>query len=385
MPAPRGAAPGAGFSLIELVVALGVASLGLTAMAMMTPGVLGAFAAEPAAAEQQQRARAVGAVLTDAVSQAGTGFLQAADQGPGGGTPALVPDRLRGGAWTVGAVPSTLSALALARNAAQARLATAVSAGESRLVLERPQYCAPASPTCRFAPGEDVVLVGAHGAVALATVAAVAPPLVVDLTAPLVQAWPAGAAVAVVEAAGLVVRDDPDTGLRQLAMARGPGPATVLVDYVERFDVEWLVAGSPPAVRDAPDGTAEHTTFGPLPPPAGEGGDPAWPPGENCVFARDADGRPTARLAPLGSGAVPMPLSRLSDGPWCPSPAAPVRWDADLARVVAVRLRLDLAVASATLRAGGGTLLEPARPWLRQVPRLTLALEVAPGRQAGQP
>ncbi|MGE4085708.1 MAG: type II secretion system protein J [Vicinamibacterales bacterium] len=374
----------AGFSLAELVVALGLSAVGLGAMALMTTGVLGTFAAEPAAAEQQQRARAVAAVLTDDLARAGSGFLAGADQGPGWGAPAVVPDRLRAGAWVIGATPSTLGVIGGARSAAHARLAAAVAAGESRLVLERPGYCAPASPTCRFAAGDDIVLSGAHGAFALATIRAASPPLILDLTAPLAEAWPAGTTVSVIEAPVYALRDDPDTGFRQVVRAQGPGPATALVDFVDRFDVEWLVAGPPPVVRDAPDGAPEHATFGPLPPPAGQLGDAAWPAGENCLFRRDAAGRAVSRLAPLGTGAVPVPVSALADGPWCPSPSAAVRWDADLSRVVGVRLRIDLVVASAALRAAG-TLIEPPRARRREVPRLTIGVHLAPGRQAGMP
>ena len=121
------------------------------------------------------------------------------------------------------------------------------------------------------------------------------------------------------------------------------------MDFVERFDVEWLVAGAAPAVRLAPDDTPESTTFGPMPPAPGVTEIPRGRPG-NCVFARDAAGRAVSRLARLGRGAVAVARSAFADGPWCPSPAAPTRWDADLARVVGVRLRVDLAVASALLR-----------------------------------
>jgi len=380
--ADRGAA---GFSLAELVVALGLSAVGLGAMALMTRGVLGTFAAEPAAAEQQQRARAVAAVLTDDLAGAGSGFLAGTDIGPGWGAPAVVPDRWRTGAWAIGATASTLGLIGGARSAAHARLAAAVAAGESRLVLERPSYCAPASPTCRFAAGDDIVLSGAHGAFALATIRAASPPLILDLMAPLGEGWPAGTTVSVVDAPVYALRDDPDTGFRQVVRARGPGPATVMVDFVDRFDVEWLVAGVPPVVREAPDGTPEYATFGPVPPAAGQVGDPAWPAGENCLFRRDAAGRAVSRLAPLGTGAISVPVAALSDGPWCPSATAAVRWDGDLSRVVVVRLRLHLVVASAMLRAAAGTLLEPPRARHREVPGLTIGVQLAPGRQAGRP
>jgi hypothetical protein len=372
-------------SLVEVLVALGLTSIGLAALALMSSGVLAAFAADPAAAEQQQRARATMAVLVEDVARAGAGFVGDADVGPGWGAPAVVPDMWRAGAWSVGAIPSTLGVIGGARTAAHARLASPVAAGEARLVLERPGYCSPVSPTCRFAAGDDMILTDIHGAFALATVRAASPPLVLDLVAPLAQGWPAGTRVSVVEAHGYALRADPVTGLQQIVRASGPGPATALVDFVERFDVEWLVSGAAPVVRDAPGGTAERTTFGPLPPAPGVVGDPAWPAGENCVFARDAVGRSVSRLAPIGAGAAAVPISRFADGPWCPSAAAATRWDADLARVVGVRMRIDLAVASAWLRAPLAAGSDPPRARFRQVPRLTVTTLVAPGRAAGVP
>ncbi len=374
-----------GTTLIELLVALTLASVGLLALALMSTGVLAAFDADPAAAEQQQRGRATMAVLVEDLARAGAAFVGDADLGPGWGAPAVVPDLWGAGGWVVGAAPSTLGVIGGARTAAHARLASAVAAGEARLVLERPGYCSPASPTCRFAAGDDVILTGLHGAFALATVRAASPPLVLDLTAPLAQGWPAGTRVSVVEAHGYALRPDPSTGLLQVARATGAGPATALVDFVESFEVEWLVSGDAPAVHEAPDGTAERTTFGPLPPALGADGDAAWPAGENCVFARDAAGRSVSRLAPIGAGAVAVPIARFADGPWCPSAAAATRWDADLARVVGVRVRIELAVASAWLRAPLAASRDPRRARFRQVPRLTVTTVVAPGRMAGVP
>jgi hypothetical protein len=386
---PRATAPcsdSAGLTLTELLVALALASTGLAALAALSSAVLAAFDADPAAAEQQQRGRATLAVLAADVARAGPGGAHAAGTPPGATTPAVMPDMLRAGPWSVGAHPSTLATIAAARTAAHARLATAVTAGESRLIVERPGFCSPASPTCRFAAGDDVLLAGPHGAFALASVRAASPPLVLDLAAPLAQGWPAGTGVSVVTARGYALRPDAATGLQQIVRAHGPGPATALVDFVERFDVEWLLDGAAPSVRVAPDDTLEFASAGPLPPVAGEIGDPAWPAGENCLFARDAAGRIVSRLAPLGAGAVAVPLGRLADGPWCPSPAAPSRWDADLARVVGVRVRLDIAVASALLRLP--TLAAPgdgSRARFRSVPRLTLTTVLAPGRAAGTP
>jgi prepilin-type N-terminal cleavage/methylation domain-containing protein len=381
-------APGAsadrGMSMVELLVALAVAGAGLSTLALLTPPVLAAFAADPAAAELHQRGRVSMVALVDEIAHAGAGFVGAAALAPGASLPALVPDQMRGGAWAVTPRPSTLSVLAADRSAAHAALDQAAAAGETRLVLRRPGYCAALSPTCRFTAGDDVLLMDVHGRFALASVRVASPPLVLDLTSPLADAWPVGTRVSVIAAHRYALRDDPDTGLQQLTRAVGTGPASPFVDFVQRFDVEWLVAAAGPVVRLAPDGTEEGTSFGPAPPPVGQVGDPAWPAGENCAFGRDAAGRAIARGAAPPAGVDGVALASLGDGPWCPSPSAPTRWDADLARVVGVRVRLELAVAAAVLRPPMTALAGPGVAQSRPVPPLRLTAVVAPGR-AGSP
>jgi prepilin-type N-terminal cleavage/methylation domain-containing protein len=378
---PAEAAGQCGMTLVELLVGLALSSLGVAVLAQLAGGVLATFEADPAAAEQQQRGRATMAVLVEDVTRAGAAFVDEAAGAPLRGVPMGMPDGWRYGAWTVTPQPSTLAVVAGARTAAHARLSGAVVAGESRLILDRPGYCSPASPTCRFAAGDDVLLMAADGAVVLAAVRAVAPPLVVDLAAPLAQGWPAGTRVSVVDARTYALRADPSTGLQQIVRSAGPGPAMPLVDFVQRFDIEWLVDGAAPVVYAAPDATEEGASRGPLPPPAGTVGDPAWPAGENCVFARPGGGVAMSRLQAIGAGAVAVPLSRFADGPWCPSAAASTRWDADLVRVVAVRVRLEVAVASALLRPPLGTLLG-AGSAKRMVPTLALAATIGLGNAA---
>jgi hypothetical protein len=380
-----GASRHRGMSVVELLVALAVAGAGLSTLALLTPPVLAAFAADPAAAELHQRGRVSMVALVDEIARAGAGFVAAPALAPGWGLPSLVPDQMRSGAWAVAPRPSTLSVLAAARSAAHAALDQAAAAGDTRLVLRRPGYCAPLSPTCRFAAGDDVLLMDVHGRFALATVQAAVPPLVLDLSAPLAEGWPAGTQVSVLAAHRYALRDDPETGLRQLTRAVGTGPATAFVDFVQRFDVEWIVAAAAPAVRLAPDDSEEGTTFGPAPPPAGQVGDAAWPAGENCAFSRDAVGRASARSAAPPAGPDGVALASFGDGPWCPSPMAPTRWDADLTRVVGVRIRLELAVASAVLRPPMTALAGPGIAQRRQVPLLRLTAVIAPGRAGSLP
>jgi hypothetical protein len=228
------------------------------------------------------------------------------------------------------------------------------------------------------------VVTDAFGRFELAVVRAVSPPLVVELAAPLAASWRAGSVASVVVSHSYALRADAATGLFQLVRALGAGPASPVIDFVTRFDVRWALDGAAPSARLAPDGTVEGVTAGAVPPPPGEVGDPWWPAGETCLFARDGAGALVSRLASLGAGAVAVSLSSLADGPWCPSPSAPTRWDADLVRVAEVRVSLSVAVASAHLRLPmTPPLAGPGRRATRLVPDLTMAAAVRPGRRGG--
>lgn len=377
----RAAADGAaGTTFVELLVALAILGGGLAMTAVAASFVLGAFEAEPAAADEQQRARAGLQVLIDDIARAGSGFYLDADDAPGVALPALVPDILASGAWAGAARPHTVSTWRARRDTPQARLALATPAGSTTLVLQRPPGCG-AFSLCGFQAGDDLLLAAPHGRVEFVEVRAARPPLDLDLTRPLASDWPAGAVVGAIVPHSYRRQADPATGLFQLVRSRGTGPATPVIDFVTRFDVEWWGRAAGPAVRLAPDGTEDHASAGPLPPDLGVVADAVWPPGENCAFARDRAGVPSWRGRPLGA-ATAAPLAVLADGPWCPSPAAATRWDADLVQVAEVRIVLGVAVASTLLRPSSGLGLSRgivARP----VPDLVLQATVRPGRDAG--
>lgn len=371
-----------GATLIELLVALTLLGLAMSVVAALTIPVLAAFEAEPAAADAHQRARSTLQVLIDDVQRAGTGFMQETEAGPGLGLPALWPDALRTGGWAVAPRANTLTAWHAPRGAAHGTLRVAIAAGAAQVPLARPAFCSAVTPTCGFAAGDEVVLFLPHGRFAVATVAQVDAPLDLRLTAPLVEAWPAGTAVAAITAHTYELRADAGTGLSQIVRRLGSGPPTPVVDFVRRFDVEWIGARGAPRVHLAPDGAEEHATTAPAPPPAGVAVDAAWPAGENCAFFRDAAGGAHWRGAAGGIGPAPVAAASFGDGPWCPSPVAPVRWDADLARVDGVRVVLSIAVAVDTLRPAAGLGLA-RRPGARLVPDLVLETTVRAGRRSG--
>lgn len=371
-----------GATLVELLVALTLLGLAMSVVAALSMPVLAAFEAEPAAADAQQRARSTLQVLIDDVQRAGSGFLHDTEAGPGLGLPALWPDALRTGGWVVAPRGNTLTAWHAPRGAAHGTTRAPTAAGAAVVPLVRPAFCSAITPTCGFAAGDEVVLYLPHGRFVVATVAQVEAPLDLRLTTPLAEPWPAGAAVAAVTAHTYELRADPATGLSQIVRRLGSGPPTPVVDFVRRFDVEWIGASGAPRVQLAPDGTEEHATGAPAPPPVGIAAEPAWPAGENCAFFRDAAGGAHWRGGAGGLAPAPLAAGSFGDGPWCPSPDAPVRWDADLARVDGVRVVVAIAVAVDTLRPAAALGLA-RRPGARLVPDLVLETTVRAGRRSG--
>ncbi len=367
-----------GVTLVELLVAVTLLSLALATVAVLATAVLAGFEADPAAADEQQRVRSGVNALVDDVQRAGSGFMQAPDDGPGAGLPSLLPDAVSGGPWVVRAVPHALTTVQGRRGAAHATLRTPATAGDQWLQLGRPAYCSAVSVTCGFAPGDDVMIFDAHGRFAIAAIRQVVPPLDLELTAPLAESWRAGASVSSIVAHGYGLRPDPVTSLGQLVRSLAAGPASPVIDFVTRFDIDWHAAVGVPVLRVAPDGTLEDATAGPRPPMPGVVSETAWPAGENCAYTRDAAGAPAWR-----GGAGPASLGAFDDGPWCPSAAAPSRWDVDLARVARVTVTLGVAVASARLRPPLSVLRGAGNGSARVVPDLVVVTDLIPGRRNG--
>ena len=338
--------------------------LGLGALALMSTGVLAAFDADPAAAEQQQRGRATMAAIVEDAARAGMSFVDDAAGGPGRDVPSAVPDGWRHGAWTRERAPVDARgdgrcphcrACAVAgrgaggRNAAGARPSGLLQPGVADLPLRRRRRRAARRARWRLRAGR-----GARGVAA------------------------AGHRPRRAAGAGLAGRHPglggrgavptrcaptPRPGWTRSSAARARARRCRSWTSCRSFEVEWLVAGAAPAVRLAPDA---HRRARHLWAAAARGGRRRGP---RLARRRELRLRPRRRRRqrlPAGarSAAAPcaVPLSRFVDGPWCPSPAAPTRWDADLARVVGVRVRVEVAVASALLRPPFGAVMGRRRP-----------------------
>jgi hypothetical protein len=194
--------------------------------------------------------------------------------------------------------------------------------------------------------------------------------------------YPAGSAIVEVTNRSYFLRTDTTTGIDQLVRADGSsGSGVPVVDHVVGLAFEYYGSPEPPRIVTGPESPGPWTTYGPRPPPIGVR-TTSYPAGENCVFER-LGGAVVPRLPVLAVGTAPVKLTpdQLSDGPWCPDPWHPRRFDADLLRVrrIAVRVRIQSAVAAfrgpaGPLFARGGT----SRDGRRFVPDLEARIQISP-------
>jgi prepilin-type N-terminal cleavage/methylation domain-containing protein len=132
-----------------------------------------------------------------------------------------------------------------------------------------------------------------------------------------------------------------------------------VVDNVVKLQFQYFGEPQPPQLTGRPltSKPGPWTTYGPVPPELGivKGGYPA---GENCTFKMQA-GTQVPRLPVLGAGGiaqVELKQADLTDGPWCPDPAKPNKFDADLLRIRRVRVTLRVQAAQASMRGPAGPL-----------------------------
>jgi hypothetical protein len=297
------AARSAGFSLVELTVALALTLMVAAAVAAIVDPARGAFVSQPEAADVQQRLRVGVDALTRDLIGAGAGLPVGAQRGPLVDViPPLLPFRR-------GAIRNdppdtcrtdTITAIGIPATAAQTTLAADLAPGGDTFTLTPPAGCPDGVNLCGFAPGMTVLVFDAGGAFDLFVVATV------DEAASQLSAAPGGAAYAYRTGASVVearvrtytVKDDPVSRSSQLVQSDGTANADVpVLDHVAGLTFGYAAASD--AVIDA---------------------------------------------------------SELADGPWLPDGAAPWRWDADLRRIRTVRVTLRVEAALAALRGPAGAL-----------------------------
>lgn len=379
----------AGYSIVEALIAAAVALLVAGSAIALLNHAQASFASQPEAADAAQRLRvAAGALYTN---------LEAAGNGPDGGIltgsllgvvapvlPFRRGTRADDPAGTYFADRITLRFVPPA--APRARMAAGgLSLGADWIGAERQPQCTPDAPLCAFQPGTTIALADGTGnadILALTAIDTSTPmPLLQHAGQPLGSAGyrPNAEIVGMSNIAYVLNR-----ATNQLETIDGVGATQVpLVDNVIALTFAYFGDPQPPQRTAVPldNPSGPWTTYGPKPPPLDVQANPAWPPGENCVFAVAA-GAHTPRLAALDGGPlVPLAAAQLTDGPWCPDPLSDARWDADLLRIRSIVVTVRIQAAIAALRGPAGALFATAgtgRDPARWVPDREITFRVSP-------
>lgn len=344
----------AGFSLVEMLVALFLTLLTVMTALWLLATDTALAESLPHAADLQQRGRLALALVASDVSAAGSGPAYGRLAGALGRLfPPIVPRRvgLTGSDPFTVARPDAITILWSPAPGRATELATPVAGGTPTMAVKDAPNCG-GRTLCGLTEGTSVLIFdesGRHGLYALTTVSGAVATL--RSLQPSAPSFAVGAVVLPVESRTYVF----DSAARQLRSYDGYLSDAVVVDDVVGVEMAYVGEGRPP-VRPKP-----------------EAGD------ANCLF--DAAGNITAALStvPLaGDSLAALPLGMFTDGPWCGE--GDRRFDVDLMRVRAVRIRLRLQAALDQFRGAGLDFRRPGsntRP-LAAVPDLTLVTEVTP-------
>ncbi|HZP47278.1 MAG TPA: hypothetical protein VFB07_02005 [Vicinamibacterales bacterium] len=377
-----------GFSIVELLVATAATLVVIGAALALIGQSHSVFAAQPEAADEEQRLRVgVDMLFTD---------LVAAGAGPDGGrlagplvrsfAPVLPFKRGTRADDPAGSYfPDRVTIVSVAPGAARTHLADPSSLPSDWIAVEPQASCPPTSPLCQFVAGSSLAIadgLGEADVVALTAVTA-SPPMLQHANQPLAFSAYQPTAADLVAVSNVVYVWNAATNQLEVTSSVG-GITAPAVDNVVALSFAYYGDPAPPQLTGvAPDDPiGPWTTYGPKPPPLEVQANAAWPPGENCVFAV-ADGNQVPRLPALAGGVALVPLGQeqLTDGPWCPDPYSANRWDADLLRIRMVVVTLRIQAAIAALRGPAGALFAAAgtgRDPTRWVPDRQVTFKVSP-------
>jgi type II secretory pathway pseudopilin PulG len=358
-----------GFTVIEMLIAMGI-MIGVTAaiFSLVDPA-RGVYRTQPEVSDLQQRLRVGTSFLTDSLLMAGAGS-------PAGG--ALTGSLLNYFApvqpvrtGMIGSDPDAgvfyrddaISIFYIPPGSPQTSISSAMPTPSSELKVNAEPSCADTGQplSCKFKEGMRVIIFDESGAwddMTLTQVQDGSMHLQHNKSVPgneLSKSYDAGAQVAQVTQRTFYWNQ----ATSQLMYYDGDQRDEAAVDNVVDLAFEYFAEARPPVLVTGPTGT-KWTTYGPKPPSLAEANGTTWPNGENCAFMIDGgSGTQVSRLpdlAPGSSALVKLTEGDLTDGPWCPDATFPTRFDADLLRVRKIGVMLRVQVGSTDLRGPAGAL-----------------------------
>jgi type II secretory pathway pseudopilin PulG len=379
-----------GFSLIELLVAMGVAlALVASALTIVNRMQVG-FATEGERSDMQQRLRAASDALVKDLVMAGAGAYQGAFIGPlnsflasvlpyrSGATKADPPGAFSTNTISVFFVPPA--------TAAQSTIGQPIQAQSGSVSINLDPGCPPIDTVCGFAAGMDVMIYDETASYDTFRIVSVQPGSV-QMQHTMTDGshlYATGSKIVEVASHTYYLKAEPASDTYQLMHYDGVNSEAAVVDHVIAMEFEYYGEPAPPTFVKAPtEPVGPWTTYGPRPP--GSGAPTEYPSGENCLFQLDGAGVPIPRLAFLGAegetALVRLTATQLTDGPWCPDAASPHRYDADLLRIRRIAVRLRLETPQIALRGPAGVLFShggSSRDPTRWVPDAEIRFDVSP-------
>ena len=282
----------AGFSLVEMTVALAIALVVTGAVFALMDPAQGAFQVQPELIDLQQRLRVAVDGITRDVIMAGAGS--------GGHFASVLPRRRgqRSADPPEAFFPDRISVLYVPAGAPETTVSAATDTGSA--VYVAPQAGCPASdPLCGFEPDTLAVIFDETGAYDTFRILAVEnePAALVRAGGTLSKSYSPGATVARIVSATYWVRRDLVAGTSELMKYDGYATDLSLADDVVDLAFEYYGVAATPS-----------------------------------------------------SSLVRLEKASLTDGPWLPDPSAPERFDADLLRVRSVRVALRVRSSGMFLR-----------------------------------
>lgn len=379
-----------GFSLIELLIAMLLLLVVVAAMFRVVGPRQRGITVEAETADLQQRVRVAVDALSIELLMAGNG----ADRGDRAGSlayfvaPVLPYRRGFRNADQPGAYKAdTITIVYVNGGAAQTTIAQPMLAQSGDATVAAGPGCPATDLSCGFKVGMTALVfddTGAFDAFAVTGVQGSLLHLEHNL-ADEPRSYQAGSTIVEGTTKTYYLKTDAATDTFQLIRYDGGRGADLpVVDHIVSLEFDYFGEPQPPLLRkpiEDPDGP--WTTYGPKPPPAGVVAGTTYPAGENCVFTLDALSKPAPRLPTLGAdpSLVHLTPALFEDGPWCPDPISPNRYDADLLRIRKVAITLRVEVSAPSLRGRGGPLF--IRPGTsdgggRMVPDQEIRWQVAP-------
>ena len=340
-----------GFSLLELVVAMALTVVVISALVMAANPARMIADSQPEAMDMQQGARLGVLSMQRDLRLAGAGTDSGVARGPlNAHLPPVLPRRIgaRNADPASTARPDVFTLLWIPATVAQATLAEALTT--LTLKVKADGVCAFVQPSCGFQQGMGVLVFDDTGRFDMFTAErADADGVVLRHRGPQpVYPYPAGSVAGEVAARTYYF----DRAARQIRQYDTDATDTPLLDDVVSMTVEYFGTTRPPMSPKPRIGTA------------------------NCLF--DTAGQRLPVVSGGGSADVPLPLDLFRDGPWCGTGG--IEFDADLLRVRRIRVTFAVQASSAHWRASGGGFAQTgsSRTVWNRLPDLSVAFDVSP-------